>query len=374
MKERNYTIDIIKAIGIVCMVMGHCECPIKHFIYLFHMAIFFIASGYCYKESYSYNLKSVSCCIKRKIVTLWFPYVLWNVIYSLLHNFFISINIYTDNPLLLENLSGEYIYLMPHWSVVDIVNNILKVMLLHGGTQMSGAFWFLATLMEISVCYCIVDFILHYIFKHNAKKICLFQWLISIGFLIVGYYCYKIERSFWGIDIILSYYILFHGGLFIKKYGYSDKERKGLVHVAILLISFVVLLVCNKIGSISLGKNSYVNPLYFLIVSFVGWQFLYELAFFIGKISLIRKLFVYLGQNTLSIVILHFLSFKIVNYIGVLIKGQPLCFVAAFPILYKGGAWWVVYTLIGVFVPIGLNALWRKLKNKVKSDKVQISI
>ena len=106
MKERNYTIDIIKAIGIVCMVMGHCECPIKHFIYLFHMAIFFIASGYCYKESYSYNLKSVSCCIKRKIVTLWFPYVLWNVIYSLLHNFFISINVYTDNPLLLENLSG----------------------------------------------------------------------------------------------------------------------------------------------------------------------------------------------------------------------------------------------------------------------------
>lgn len=44
------------------------------------------------------------------------------------------------------------------------------------------------------------------------------------------------------------------------------------------------------------------------------------------------------------------------------------------PILYKGGVWWVIYTLIGVFVPIGLNALWRKLKNKVKSDKVQISI
>lgn len=365
MKERDSTVDIIKAIGIVCMVLGHSGCPITHFICLFHMAIFFIASGYCYKENYSNDLKSVAGFIKRKIITLWFPFVLWTAIYSLLHNFFIKINVYTDNPLLLEHLSGEYIELMPYWSVMDIVKNILKAILLHGGTQMGGAFWFLATLMEVSVCYCIVDFLLHYLFKHNEKKICLFQWIVSIGFLMAGYYCYKIERSFAGVDKIFSFYILFHGGLFLRKYGYSSKERKGLVHVVILSVAFIILLVCNKYGSISLVKNSYVNPLYFLIVSFIGWQFLYEIAFFMGKVSIIRKAFVYLGQNTLSLVIFHFLSFKIVSYIGVLIKGQPLCLVAAFPILYEGGAWWIAYTLVGILVPIGLNALWKKLKNKI---------
>ena len=46
-KERNVHIDIIKGIGIILMVYGHAAAPFKHFIYLFHMAIFFMASGYC---------------------------------------------------------------------------------------------------------------------------------------------------------------------------------------------------------------------------------------------------------------------------------------------------------------------------------------
>lgn len=39
-KERNISIDIIKGIGIILMVGGHCGMPFTHFIYLFHMAIF----------------------------------------------------------------------------------------------------------------------------------------------------------------------------------------------------------------------------------------------------------------------------------------------------------------------------------------------
>ena len=52
-KRRDLSVDIVKALGIVCMVAGHCVWPFTHFIYLFHMAIFFIASGYCYKEANS---------------------------------------------------------------------------------------------------------------------------------------------------------------------------------------------------------------------------------------------------------------------------------------------------------------------------------
>ena len=38
MKNRNISIDIIKGIGIILMVGGHCGMPFTHFIYLFHMA------------------------------------------------------------------------------------------------------------------------------------------------------------------------------------------------------------------------------------------------------------------------------------------------------------------------------------------------
>lgn len=50
LNQRDLSVDIVKALGIFCMVAGHCDWPFTHFIYLFHMAIFFIASGYCYKE------------------------------------------------------------------------------------------------------------------------------------------------------------------------------------------------------------------------------------------------------------------------------------------------------------------------------------
>lgn len=40
MKKRDETIDIIKGIGILCVVIGHAHAPFSSFIYLFHMAIF----------------------------------------------------------------------------------------------------------------------------------------------------------------------------------------------------------------------------------------------------------------------------------------------------------------------------------------------
>lgn len=132
-KERDLLIDIIKGFGIICMVAGHAGFPFTSFIYLFHMAIFFIASGYCFKDSNSESINSLKCFYKRKFITLWFPYVLWTTIYTCLHNFFIKINIYTDNPVLSEYVTGGYNTLTEKLSVADMVKNIVKSFFLGGG-------------------------------------------------------------------------------------------------------------------------------------------------------------------------------------------------------------------------------------------------
>lgn len=160
LSTRDTNVDIIKAIGIICMVAGHCDSPITKFIYLFHMAIFFIASGYCFKETNSDNFQNLRKFFSRKVQTLWLPYVLWTSIYSLLHNIFIKINVYTNNSSILNYIHGEYIGTTDYWSIRDILINIVKSMALHGGTQIGGALWFLATLMEISVLYCLNDCII----------------------------------------------------------------------------------------------------------------------------------------------------------------------------------------------------------------------
>lgn len=47
-KNRNYWLDIAKGIAIILMVIGHTPIPekISHFIFAFHMPLFFIASGW----------------------------------------------------------------------------------------------------------------------------------------------------------------------------------------------------------------------------------------------------------------------------------------------------------------------------------------
>lgn len=50
---RNSAVDLAKAIGILVMILGHCPVipymPYRHFIFTFHMPLFFILSGYFYK-------------------------------------------------------------------------------------------------------------------------------------------------------------------------------------------------------------------------------------------------------------------------------------------------------------------------------------
>ena len=57
MAERDYSIDILKGIGIILVIVGHSipwEHPlgqVNHFIYSFHMPLFFLVSGYLFKKT-----------------------------------------------------------------------------------------------------------------------------------------------------------------------------------------------------------------------------------------------------------------------------------------------------------------------------------
>lgn len=109
MKNRNINIDIIKGIGIILMVGGHCGMSFTHFIYLFHMAIFFMASGYCFNASNSEIMQDVLSFVKRKFKRLWFLYVLWTAVLSLLHNVFIKTGIYSPDPCSISEIGKKII-------------------------------------------------------------------------------------------------------------------------------------------------------------------------------------------------------------------------------------------------------------------------
>ena len=95
------------------MVLGHaCSDNIPGmpllmpFIVMFHMPIFFIASGYCFKEKY---LSSLGKYLYNKVKGIWWPYVKWGLLFLLLHNVFFNLHLYNDEEsiLVIHNFSEE---------------------------------------------------------------------------------------------------------------------------------------------------------------------------------------------------------------------------------------------------------------------------
>lgn len=345
------------------MVAGHSGTPGTHFIYLFHMAIFFIASGYCFNIRHSKNIDEFIKYLRKKIKTLWFPYFFWMMVFAILHNYFIRINIYTDNSKILKQLSGPYINTTQYWTLKDILENIMKSFLLHGGSQIGGAMWFIATLFELVIVYCLIDTMLKYFNKNTTLS----QGLISIIFLGIGFSLSIMGKTLFGFSKVFSYYILYYLGYLCKRCNIYKSRIKPNTHIIIFSCSMLVLFIMNKLGSIDLGANSYVNPLYLLIVSFAGWQFLYEIAELIKKNQELCKILIVIGQNTLPIIIFHFLCFKLVNYVQVVFYKKPHYLIAAFPTLYTFSGWWIAYIIIGVTIPVLISLTLKIFHRKLKT-------
>lgn len=353
--NRSIEIDIIKAIGITLMVMAHSGAPFSNFIELFHMAIFFIASGYVFKSDSSDKTISIWEFIKKKIKQLWLPYFLSNTIFTLLNNFFICTNIYTNNENIHKYCEGQFIVTKNKMSFSEMIYNIINAITFNGNSQLAGATWFLEALFKVSILYCVMDFICK---KINGKKQNKLQLLISIGLLLLGYYCKINGIKLHGYPKVFSCYILYYFGVLFKKNEDKFKNLSNKNYIIIGVLSFVILLVLNSVGSISLGSNDYVNPLFLIAASIFGWLLLYSLSIFIKDTIFVRAV-VFVGRKTLNIMILHFLSMKLVAYLICFIYKIPYFCVAAFPNLYGDkGLWWILYTIVGLYIPIMLSTLY----------------
>ena len=70
----------------------------------------------------------------------------------------------------------------------------------------------------------------------------------------------------------------------------------------------------------------------------------------------------YLGRATMPIVILHFLSFKLVTWLGLLATGGEPYLLAAFPTYFTGGLWWLAYTVVGLALPLAGDWVYKKVR------------
>lgn len=344
--QRDLTIDIVKAIGIILMVFYHAGTPGNNFVYLFHMALFFICSGYCYSHK---SEKNPWTYIKRKMLTLYLPFVISCILVVSLQNLFLDVHVYSND-----------VYNKLTFSLW--LKEILKCFFFVGARQMLGANWFFRTLFISSVLFMFLNRILNSLVKKQSI-VRLVRFFICLLLTTIG--------GVLGSQLPLGKYfnfmtvmILLDTGLQIKELNlliYFDTKIKKIIAVS---SCFLLLLVLNQYGDISINSNIIINPAYFLICSLAGFVMVYLIADFISTTKL-KDYFIYLGRNTLWIMFFHYIGFKIVTFVEIFILHEPIENLAAYPTHHTANGMWMIYGLAGIIIPMLMVTIGKKIKNMI---------
>lgn len=103
------------------------------------------------------------------------------------------------------------------------------------------------------------------------------------------------------------------------------------------MLCFLILVCTSFYGTLSISTNENINPIFLLCTSFIGIYLMMGISKYISKINLKFKLLHYIGNNTVVILCLHFLCFKIVNLIQVLVYKYPNYKIASYPTISGAG-------------------------------------
>lgn len=341
-RKRDGRIDSIKAIAIVFMLIGH-SAEFNSWIYLFNMSVFFVVAGYCMKDEDAVDSNTIKKYIMRRVKSLYIPCLICNSLMTLFHNFFVRIHL----------IYGERL------DFRSIIIRLIKNLLFSGGDQLNGAMWFLRTMFFASIIYVFVEFVfMRFLprFIEAGKTVVFLLILFSVWILPATIPGYKFLN-------IGSVMILFQLGHMIKKYCLINHYWEGV-------IGFVILYICFKQNVvININNNQIYNPFCFIVCAISGYAMCYGIARLLEILKL-NKCFGYMGKHTLSIVIFHFLLFKLVTLVQIVIYQRPITDLTAYPVYIYTIGWRVLYVLVGILGSLGIYQCFTYLKRWLKSRTI----
>lgn len=332
--KRDMTIDFLKGICIILMVVGHSGAPkwLHDIIYTFHMPVFFIISGFLFKPKYILEWKVF---LKRKLIAIYWPFLLWTTIYIVIHNLFYNWEIY----------SNEY-------TTQNIKEQLVQGALMLKTEQLLGGFWFLQALLFASV----FSVIFLKIFGLSRKSIILGILILVGGAFSMSYFSLS-KLYFNPVNFLSSGFFMF--GILINNIIISKRYTYSLLVASIIFIAVEVgyfpvsILTCDYLTIVP----------YFLIASCFSWSIIIicrtngsSLSHSISKI----------GNRSLDILIFHFLVFKGITFLIVYYNDLPMKYMQSFPVVDISSWHWIVYSVCGIVISLLIGVAIDRLKSTIK--------
>lgn len=279
LKNRIDWVDIAKGIGIILVVLGHLSTKGQFFrtiIYSFHMPLFFIISGFLYRQ------KDFASSIKRGVKKLILPML-----------FFMAF----DTVLTL---------ILNQFGMFDPVNikEVVKCFLLIGGTLKNSPIWFLLVLF-------LCNTLQYFISKNDKIAIA----VLVITFIISLFSPFREERIYWYIAFFSCMFFFEFGYLFSKiknnaKFNGNEKYKLNDYCLIVIVLIWAVTTYVN--GIVDMIFVNYGRSFILLTLSGItGTYILVRFSKFIQKykFSSVFKLF---GQNSMLVLTTHFYLTKFI--------------------------------------------------------------
>lgn len=341
---RDKTVSMSKGIAIILMVLAHTDfCNYgEKFIYMFHMPLFFFLSGYCFKDSYLADFKSFAV---KRIKGAYWTYVKWGIVFLALHNVFFHLNLYSVEY-------GDYQYVTRDF----LTNAIYVIGSMTHAERLLGGYWFLHSYFIASFMLFLVVWICR---NRNL-------WLI-MAILIMMVVCTLVSKT--GIHVplylnlkeFMAVVFMIAGYLYKRSELHLEKHPVIVIPLCVFLIAVGVALWPGDMTSVH-----YLKVVPYCITAVAGSLMVLSLCYGLSGLRICERSLTYIGDRTLGILTWHFLSFKLVSLLLVLIYCLPLSRLSEFPIIveYSHCGWWILYTITGVAVPLLIQKLLSKKKSR----------
>ncbi|MBQ2672924.1 MAG: acyltransferase family protein [Methanobrevibacter sp.] len=330
--KRIKDIDILRAIAIILVIVGHTPYPgfnpeLHKWIYAFHIPLFFFVSGLSlyFTNYHNLNLKKN---FKKRFNRIYLPYLIWSIALALP-----SISVMTIPKILYGT----------HQSIASVSNSSL---------------WFLPVLFFATI---FLDLILFFSYKKNWQKY--LPFLLIIFFLIVLLIPSQSSIQYllgghnlpFGIDVVpMAILFMLSGYLFQIHRKTKELKIPILISVPLIILSITILTyfsLHNNTNYVLMAENRYGNYLYFFIAAFSGIIASFLISFTIARhTSKLSKLMQKIGSDTMIIFILHKYPLQLINDLILLI---PVAHISNYFII-------PLYLIFALIICIPISSLIKK--------------
>ncbi len=347
--DRQYW-DIVKGIAILCVIIGHTCMWAQHYIYLFHLQVFFYASGYFYSEKKYGDRPLLNA--KNKLKNLWLPYAVLYIIAILLHNPLIDMGL---QPSTYEK-----------YSVIETISKILLAVTGNGAEVLLGPAWFLPVLAISAILLGFIIYISRLVEKWTGSFLLklLVQLIPIIVMAVVGYpMVLNHVKLFADIQLCFEIIPFIYMGYFCRNYiGDICKYLDPVLGLIAALITFYI----SRFEWVDVTIGHVFKYMY--ICCAIAIYMCLCLAAQVKNVAWINRVFEYMGINSMAIMIIHFIVLRVFDkfltlYIFHDVSGQLY---DRLPVAFE--ELWPVYLVFVVPVTLICVMIWNGIKFKVREN------